>query len=60
MSAYEAVTTALRERLLRVQQRSGTIAVRLQRLAEEYDALPVQDDRSADELLGYDETGLPR
>jgi antitoxin VapB len=59
MSAYEAVTTALRERLLRVQQGS-TIAVRLQRLAEEYDALPVQDDRSADELIGYDETGLPR
>ena len=58
----QAVTVALRDRLARVRrERTG------QRLADELDAiachcaaLPVRDVRSADEILGYDETGMPR
>ena len=58
----EAVTQALRERIERVRR---TRAKR--RLADELDniaihcaGLPVQDPRTADEILGYDECGMPR
>jgi len=58
----EAVAVALRERLARLQQRRGA-----RRLADELDeialhcaALPVLDDRSPDDILGYDAAGLPR
>lgn len=58
----EAVTKALRDRLARLRrERSRT------RLADELDAigqhcasLPVLDSRSADEIIGYDERGVPR
>ena len=57
----QAVTVALRDRLERIRrQRSG------RRLAEELDeialhcaTLPVLDPREAEEILGYDEHGLP-
>lgn len=57
----EAVTAALRDRLARLRrERSG------RRLADELDAialhcsrLPVRDGRTADEILGYGEDGLP-
>ena len=56
----EAVTKALRERLDRVQPRSPIdIAQRLDRLSLEYSTYPVADDRTADEIIGYDENGLP-
>jgi len=58
----EAVTQALRERIERVRRARSK-----RRLADELDsialhcaALPVQDPRSADEILGYDECGIPR
>jgi antitoxin VapB len=58
----EAVTRALRDRLDRVR---GERARR--RLADELDAiglhcsrLPVRDARTAGEILGYDEHGVPR
>lgn len=58
----QAVTTALRDRLARVRRERSK-----QRLADELDAiaqhcaaLPVLDPRSADEILGYDETGIAR
>jgi hypothetical protein len=35
-------------------------ADRLRHLAAEVQALPVLDDRSDEELVGYDEHGLPR
>lgn len=56
----EAVTVALRERLARVreQQHDGA-SVRLARLAAEYTSLPLRDPRSPEEILGYDEAGLP-
>jgi len=57
----EAVTNALRDRLLRVQrERSGrTLADRLDEIARRAAARPVLDDRPADEILGYGEHGLP-
>jgi antitoxin VapB len=59
-SLTEAVTTALRERLERVQaSRRSDYEARLKRLVDEYNSYEVVDDRSADEILGYDENGLP-
>lgn len=59
-SLTEAVTTALRERLERVQAtRRSDYEARLKRLIDEYNSYEVVDDRSADEILGYDERGLP-
>lgn len=65
-SLTEAVTGALRERLEREtaksKERPATKAERLrrlERLAREFDELPVLDDRDPDEIVGYDESGLP-
>lgn len=55
----EAVTIALRERLARVLDRQDGASVRLARLADEYASLPRRDGRSLEEVLGYDEAGLP-
>ena len=56
----DAVLVALRERLEREQaRRKGTVGERLRRLSRVGAALPVIDDRSPDEILGYDEQGLP-
>ncbi len=57
----EAVRRALRDQLVRLQrERKG------RRLTDELDeiallcaSLPVLDPRPADEILGYDENGLP-
>ena len=59
-SLTEAVLVALRERLQReeAKRRIGA-AARLRRLASEVATLDVVDRRPADELLGYDERGLP-
>lgn len=32
---------------------------RLKEIAAEFDSMPVLDDRSPEEILGYDEIGLP-
>ncbi len=59
-SLTEAVTVALRERLDRIQEsRRSDYEVRLQRIIEEYQAHEVVDPRSNDEIIGYDEHGLP-
>lgn len=51
---------ALRERLDRVRAGRGVdIVRRLGRLTVEYTGLPVHDSRTPDEILGYDEAGLP-
>jgi antitoxin VapB len=57
-SITEAVTTALRERLMRVRGQES-IATRLDRLIEEYQASPIADHRTVEEILGYDDDGLP-
>ena len=58
----EAVTRALRDRLARLRrERAGRrLADELDDIARECAALPVKDSRPADEILGYDELGLPR
>jgi antitoxin VapB len=59
-SLTDAVTIALRERLERVQQeRRRDLEGRLRRLIDEYQALEVEDARTDDEIVGYDENGLP-
>jgi len=57
----EAVTKALRDRLTRVQnERTGrSLADRLDEIARHCAGLPVLDDRSSNEILGYDDHGLP-
>jgi antitoxin VapB len=57
----EAVTQALRDRLARLRRERAQ-----RRLADELDEialhcarLPVRDSRTPDEILGYDEHGLP-
>ena len=58
----EAVTQALRERLQRVRRARAKrrLADELDEIAVHCSALPVLDRRSADEIIGYDENGLPR
>jgi len=62
----EGVTTAVRksveERLSRLRHRTSkqSLAAQLLEIADHCAALPVLDKRSADEILGYDENGLPR
>ena len=59
-SITEAVTIALRERLDRVRDRQRLdIAHQLDRLMTEYTGLTQIDNRTADEIIGYDEHGLP-
>ena len=56
-----AVARALRDQLARVRrERSGVgLADRLVAIGRECAALPVLDDRTPEEILGYDEHGLP-
>lgn len=58
----EAVTRALRDRLMRLRrERTGTrLADELDEIALRCAALPARDKRPADEILGYDEHGVPR
>lgn len=60
-SLTEAVTVALRERLeaaRRVRERAGVYAA-VKELQAFVAGLADRDTRSADEILGYDEFGLP-
>jgi antitoxin VapB len=57
----EAVETALRERLDRAHARqAASMRTRLARLAADVAALRVADGRRPEEIIGYDDTGLPR
>lgn len=57
----EAVIEALRERLVREQGRVRAPRLRdeIMAIAKRCSELPVLDPRSPDEILGYDEHGLP-
>lgn len=57
-----AIEQALRERLARLKrrQRAPDLLEQLHEIARRVKALPVLDDRTPDEILGYDENGLPR
>ena len=58
----EAVIEALRERLVRERGRSNGLRLseQLAAIGRRCAALPVLDQRTPDEILGYDEQGLPR
>lgn len=59
-SLTQAVTEALRERLVRETGRDdATLERDLRQIQEEFRRLPVLDDRTPDEIIGYDEHGLP-
>lgn len=56
-----AVTVALRDRLERVRRkRAGRRRAReLEEIAAHCSSLPVRDARTPEEILGYDQRGLP-
>jgi antitoxin VapB len=63
-SLTDAVIRSLEERLerndLRGREQRAARKAAILDVVGEFRALPVLDGRSADELLGYDENGLPR
>ena len=59
----QAVITALRERLTREQRKDETIenlVEEIMDIGKHCAALPLLDARSPDEIIGYDERGLPQ
>ncbi|MGC4029536.1 MAG: type II toxin-antitoxin system VapB family antitoxin [Steroidobacteraceae bacterium] len=55
-----AIVASLRERLQRLRRARGSkLAEELLVIGRRCAALPVQDRRSADEILGYDRHGVP-
>ena len=61
-SLTEAIHRALEERWqqLRAKRRSRILEIQLEELLRRVDALPTLDSRTEDEILGYDEHGVPR
>jgi antitoxin VapB len=62
-SLTEAVRTALAERLERERRKRGrdkNLVERLNEIALHCASLPDYDTRTADEIIGYDEHGVPR
>jgi antitoxin VapB len=57
-----AVIQALRDRLQRTEGRRKprSLVDELREISDRCAALPVFDTRSAEEILGYDEIGVPR
>ena len=57
----QAVTEALKDRFESLMRRKSrrSIADKLDEIAKHCASLPVLDKRSPDEILGYDEHGLP-
>ncbi len=56
-----AILTALQERLdrLRNQRRTQVLTSQLDDILRRVDAMPTLDTRPEDEILGYDDDGLP-
>ncbi len=57
----QAVTQALRDRLVKIRrQRTGrNLRAELDEIALHCASLPILDNREPDDILGYDEHGLP-
>jgi len=53
----EAVTVAIRERMNRQQSSKKGFQEKIQEIQKRLAALPVLDDRTPDEILGFDEHG---
>jgi antitoxin VapB len=60
-SLTEAIQKSLAERLdrLKRQRRSHILLGQLEDILQRVDKLPVLDPRPPDEIVGYDEIGLP-
>ena len=58
----EAIVVALRERLARLRgtPKRRPLREELRDIAKRCAALPTLDERTDDEILGYDDRGLPR
>jgi antitoxin VapB len=58
----EAIQTALEERWARLKskRRNHILSSQLEDLLQRVDSLPTLDARSEDEILGYDEHGIPK
>jgi antitoxin VapB len=61
-SITEAIQKSLEERWqrLKARRRARVLSRQIEDILQRVDAMPTQDNRSADEILGYDEHGLPR
>ena len=61
-SLTQAIRVSLEERLRRLlgRRRAPTRLEKLGEILARVDSLPRLDNRSEDEILGYDERGLPR
>jgi antitoxin VapB len=60
-SLTDAITIAVKERLERLhgRRRAPDLVEEIRAIAQRCSALEVLDRRAADEILGYDEYGLP-
>ena len=60
-SLTQAIKTAVQERLARVEksQRAIRLTDELDHIAMQCAALPRRDRRSAEQIIGFDERGLP-
>jgi len=59
-SLTDAIREALRDRLERESHRARRgVSMEIRRIQERLGRLPVLDPRSPDEILGYDDHGLP-
>jgi antitoxin VapB len=61
-SLTAAIQTSLEERLQRIKRRrhERIMTERLEDILRRVDALPTVDRRPEDEILGYDNQGIPR
>jgi antitoxin VapB len=61
-SITEAVIVAMRERLVREERKRESkeaVLAEVQAIIDHCSSLPILDTRSEDEILGYDENGIP-
>jgi antitoxin VapB len=61
-SLTEAIHKALEERWqqLKAKRHGRVLASQIEDLLRRVDSMPTLDSRSGDEILGYDEHGMPR
>jgi antitoxin VapB len=61
-SITEAIQRSLEERWerLKARRRSRVLSRQIDDILQRVDSMPTLDPRSTDEILGYDEHGLPR
>jgi antitoxin VapB len=61
-SITEAVTVAMRERLVREERKrqdKRALLTDIRAIVDHFASLPMLDSRTPDEILGYDENGVP-